>query len=195
MGWTDLLLRLRALVRRRRAEGELDEELTFHIEMEARRNRAAGVADREARQRAQARFGGVQRVREECRDVRGLTLLENLARDIRYGARVLRKTPVFTVIAVLSLAVGIGANTAVFSLLDTVLLRMLPVRNPEQLVVARWGASKDPGLHTTWATGGGDGHGGWTRNVFSWPIFTEVRARSRTLGAVMGFSPLGPVNV
>ena len=195
MGLTDFLLRLRALVRRRRAENELDEELRFHIEMEAGKNRGAGMADAQARQMARAHFGGVEQVREECRDLRGLTLLENLARDIRYGSRVLRKTPVFTVIAVLSLAIGIGANTAVFSLLDTVLLRMLPVRNPEQLVVARWGARKDLNLSTTWATGGNDGRGGWTRNVFSWAIFSEMRSRSRTLDAVMGFSPLGPVNV
>jgi hypothetical protein len=114
MGWTDLLLRLRALVRRRHAEGELDEELNFHIEMEARKGRYAGMTDAEARQSARARFGGVAQVGEQCRDVRGLTFLENLARDMRHGARVLRKTPLFTAIAVLSLAIGIGANTAGF---------------------------------------------------------------------------------
>ena len=195
MGWTDLFLRLRAFVRPRSAEGELDEELRFHMEMEARKERANGLTDQEARRSARDRFGGVEQVREECRDARGLTLLENLVRDIRYGARLLRKTPAFTAIAVLSLAIGIGANTAVFSLLDTVLLRMLPVRNPEQLVVARWGAHADLSLNATWATGGDDGHGGWTRNVFSWAIFSEMRTRSRTLRELMGFSPLGPVNV
>ncbi len=66
-------------------------------------------------------------------------MLENLGRDLRYGMRVLRKTPVFTLVAILSLGIGIGANTAVFSVLDNVLLRMLPVRNPEELVVLRWG--------------------------------------------------------
>jgi predicted permease len=195
MGWTDLVLRLRALLRRRRAEGELDEELRFHMEMEAHKLRAAGLTDGEARHSARVRFGGVEQVREECRDVRGLSILENIARDVRYGTRLLRKSPAFTAIAVLSLAIGIGANTAVFSLVDTVMLRMLPVRNPEQLVVLKWGARADLRLSATWSTSGDDGHGGWTRNVFSWAIFSEMRARSRTLREPMGFSPLGPVNV
>lgn len=195
MGWTDLVLRLRALVRHRRSERDLKEELNFHLEMQARKNRAAGMADLEARQSARAGFGGLEQVREQCRDVRGLTFLENVLRDIRFGARVLGKTPVFTGIAVLSLAVGIGANTAVFSLLNTVLLRKLPVRNPEQLVVARWGASKDLDLTSTWASGSSNGHGGFTTNVFSWTIFSEMRTRGSTIGEVIGFSPLGPVNV
>jgi predicted permease len=195
MGWTDLYLRLRALVRRGRAEGELDEELRFHMEMEARKQRAAGVTDEEAKRSAHALFGGVEQVREECRDVRGLSFLENLARDIRYGARLLRKTPVFTAIAVLSLAIGIGANTAVFSLVNTVMLRMLPVRSPEQLVVAKWGAHKSLDISANWATGGDDGHGGWTENVFSWAAFSEMRRRNGALRDAIGFSPLGPVSV
>ena len=194
MSWTDLILRLRALVRHGHAEGELDEELRFHMEMEARKRRAEGLTDEEARRLARSRFGGADLVREECRDVRGLTLLENLVRDIRYGVRMLRKTPGFTVIAVLSLAIGIGANTAVFSLLDTVLLRMLPVRSPEQLVVARWGAHADLSLSATWANGSDDGHGGHAINVFSWAIFSAMRSHGRALSDVMGFSPLGPVN-
>ena len=195
MGWHDLLLRLRALAHRRRAESDLDEELSFHLAMQARKNHAAGMPDSDARRRSLIEFGGVEQVREQCREVRGLLFLENLARDLQCGARVLRKTPLFTIIAVASLAIGIGANTAVFSLLDTVLLRLLPVRHPEQLVVARWGAHTRLDLSSTWATGGGDGHGGWTRNVFSWSIFSQMRAHSRTLADVMGFSPLGPVNV
>ena len=103
MGWNDLLLRLRALARRNRAERELDEELNFHIEMAARKHRPAGMASAQARQSARAHSGGAELVREECRDVRGLTFFENLARDMRYGARVLRKAPVFTAVAVLSL--------------------------------------------------------------------------------------------
>jgi predicted permease len=195
MGWHDLLLRLRALAHRRRAESDLDEELSFHLEMEARKKQAAGVPPGEARQSARVNFGGLEQVREECREVRGLRLLESLARDVRWGARVLRKTPLFTAVAVASLAIGIGANTAIFSLLDTILLRMLPVRNPEQLVVARWGAHADLPIGNVWATGGGDGHGLWSENVFSWSIFTQLREHSRTMRDVMGFSPLGKVNV
>jgi predicted permease len=195
MGWTDLVLRLRALVTHNRVEGELDEELRFHMEMEARKHLAAGLSDEEARRSARVRFGGVEQVREECRDVRGLSFLENLARDLRYGTRVLRKTPGFAIIAVLSLAIGIGANTAVFSLVNTIMLRMLPVRSPEQLVVVTWGAHADLDLSSTWSNMGAAADGGWTRNVFSWPIFLEMRARSRNLADIIGFSPLGPVNL
>jgi predicted permease len=195
MGWTDFILRLRALVRHGRAESELDEELRFHMEMEARKARANGLNEAEARRSARVVLGGVEQVREECRDARGLTLLENLARDLRYGARVLRKTPGFTAIAVLSLAIGIGANTAVFSLLDAVLLRMLPVRNPEQLVVVTWGARKGLDLASYWSTGSGDGHGGWTNNVFPWPIYSNMRARSGVLRDAIGFAPLGEVSI
>ena len=194
MSWTDFLLRLRALAHRQRAESELDEELSFHLEMEARKNQAAGMPEVVARRSAGVRFGGVAQVQEQCRDIRGVALLESLARDLRTGARVLRKTPLFTAVAVASLAIGIGANTAIFSLLDTVLLRMLPVRNPEQLVVLKWGAQTPIEISATWANGGDDGQGGWTRNVVSWPIFTQMRAQSRGIQDALGFSPLGPIN-
>lgn len=100
MGWNDLLLRLRALTHRRRAESDLDEELSFHLEMEARKNQAAGMRESEPRRAANMRFGGVEQVREQCRDVRGLVSLESLVRDLRWGVRILRKTPIFTAVAV-----------------------------------------------------------------------------------------------
>ena len=123
MGWTDLWLRMRALASRSRAERDLDEELSFHLEMEARKARLAGLPEGDAGRRARVNFGGVDQTRERCRDVRGLGWLESLARDLRYGLRVLLRSPAFTAAAVLSLAVGIGATTAIFSLVDAVLLR------------------------------------------------------------------------
>ncbi|MBL8231868.1 MAG: ABC transporter permease [Bryobacterales bacterium] len=192
MRWSDVRIRLRALRSRDRAEAELDEELRFHLEMEARKQRAAG--DARPDDSALVNFGGLEQVREQCRDVRGLTLLENMARDFRYGVRVLRQSPVFTAVAVLSLAIGIGANTAVFSLYDTVLLRVLPVREPKELTIVRWGAQRELSFNATWASGGGDGRGRWTKNVFSWAIFQEMRRGSK-LREVFGFSPLGPVNL
>jgi predicted permease len=185
---------MRALLHHRRADNDLDEELRFHLEMEARKNRVAGMPDSEAHSAARASFGGLDLASEQCRDARGLTVIENILRDFRYGVRVLCKTPVFTTVAVLSLAIGIGANTAVFSLLDTVLLRMLPVRNPEQLVIARWGGHTELGLSTTGSTNNGDANGNWNTNVFSWPAFVDIRAHSRALSGVMGFSSLGQVN-
>ena len=196
MGWTDLWLRVRALARRRGAECELDEELNFHLEMEARKNRLAGMSEAQARRAARVEFGGVERAREECRDARGVAFLQNLARDLRYGWRVLLKTPLFTAIAILSLAIGIGANTAIFSLVDTVLLRMLPVRSPEQLVILKWAANQQPGALYYYATSNRrDGQGRFQLNVFSWDIFAEVRSHSRTVSDAFGFSHLGQLNV
>lgn len=182
MSWTDLLLRARALRSRSRAESDLDDELQFHLEMEARKLGSAAAARRA--------FGGVEQVREECRDARGLSAVENLARDVRFGVRMLAKTPVFTAVALLSLAIGIGANTAVFTLVDALLLKMLPVRNPEQLVVLKWGTKKEVDINTGWSTNGPDARGRHTTNVISWPVYDQLRRESRTLDAVIGFSDL-----
>ena len=167
MGWNDLTMRLRTLFSRRRAERELDEELSFHLAMETEKNRVRGVEAREAGRKAQREFGGVEHFREECRDARGLSALENLVRDVRYGARVLGRTPVFTTVAMASLAIGIGANTAVFSLVDTVLLRSLPVKHAEQLVVLGWSANNSLRVNTTYSvSSGGGARGRWHTNVF-----------------------------
>jgi predicted permease len=196
MGWNDWAMRLRALVSRRRVESELDEELSFHLAMEAEKNRARGLGATEASRAARREFGGVEHFREECRDARGLNAIESLARDVRYGLRVLGRTPVFTAVAVASLAIGIGANTAVFSLVDTVLLRSLPVRHPEELVVLGWSANNAPrSLSQGWAnTGGGGKYGRWHSNVFSWPMLESVQ-RSGALAEAIGYSQLSRLNV
>ena len=129
----DLLFRLRSLIQRRRAERELDREIQFHIAREIEKGIRAGLPAADAERRAQAAFGGLTQIKEECREVRGTRGLETAAQDIRYALRVLRKSPAFTSVAILSLGLGIGANTAIFSLMDAVMLRSLPVQAPEQL--------------------------------------------------------------
>jgi putative ABC transport system permease protein len=132
--FSDLLYRLRALFRREAVESEMDVELRFHIERQVEKYLQSGFTREEAVRRARIEFGGHEQLKEECRDARGVSLLETLFQDISYGLRILARTPVITGVAILSLALGIGANTAIFSLIDTVVLRILPVQKPEELV-------------------------------------------------------------
>jgi predicted permease len=127
---------LSRLFGRRRLERELNQELEFHLEEEIRRLVAVGVDPKEARRRARLELGGVEQVKEEVRDVRGTRWVEDLLGDVKFSLRMMRRTPGFTAAAVLTLAVGIGANTAVYSVVDALLLRRLPLDHPEQLHVA-----------------------------------------------------------
>ena len=125
---------LSRLLRRNRLEKRLDSELRDHLERQVADYIAAGMSERQARRRASLEFGGLDQVKELCRDVRGTRWLEELAHDVRYGIRVFRRNPSFTTAAVLSLALGIGANTAIFTLVDATLLKPLTVREPHRLV-------------------------------------------------------------
>ena len=132
--WSRLRFWLEAILRRSSMESDMDTELHFHIEAYADDLVRSGVSRREATRRAKLEFGGAERVKEECREARGVHFLETLFRDIRFGLRRLRKSPGFTAVAALTLAVGIGANSAIFSVINGVLLKPLPYLHAEELI-------------------------------------------------------------
>ena len=135
--WRRLAFRLRALFRRSRLEREIDEELRYHVERATEENLARGLEPGEARRAALVALGGVEHTKEDVRDAWGVRALETLTQDVRYGLRGLRRNPGYTAAVLVTLALGIGANTAVFSVVNGVLLKPLPYKRGEQVVLLR----------------------------------------------------------
>jgi predicted permease len=172
MRWRQKLrLRSRSMFWRGRVERELDEELRFHMEQQIAENLAAGMTADEARHAARRSVGGVEQIKEDCRDMRRVNYFENVIQDVRYAGRILSKNPGFTAVIVLTLALGIGANTAIFSIFDVFLLRMLPVKDPERLVIV----SRPDKIQ-----------GGF--NAFRYSAFEHLRDHNSVLSGIFGIT-------
>ena len=141
---TAVLMRMRAMFQRDRLDRELAAELDSHLAMHVDDNVRAGMALEEARRQALLKLGGVAQVEEQYRHVRGIPFIERLMRDVRFAARTLGATPVFTSVAALTLGLGIGANAAIFSVLNAVLFQPLPVERPDELVMVNRGTACRP---------------------------------------------------
>ncbi len=169
--------RLRSIVTRNRLDREFDEELTTHLELLTDEFRRRGLSATEARREALLKLGRPDRLREAHREHRGLPVVDVLTQDLRYALRRLWKSPAFTAVVTLSLALGIGANTALFSLVDSLLLRSLPVREPDRLVQIQAFPVLTAGFKKPF-------------HMFEPSVFETVRAQDQIVSEVVGFSRL-----
>src|SRR5579859_7497685 len=126
--------RLRALFQKEQLDRDMNEEMRSHVEMQTKENIEAGVSPDEARRAALRQFGWTESIKEICRDQRGVAWLDNLFQDVFFGFRMLRKAPAFTAVVILSLALGVGATTAIYSVVNTILLNPVPGTQPDRLM-------------------------------------------------------------
>jgi predicted permease len=167
--------RARYLFNRDKFDQEMDDEVLAHIETRTAELQRSGLAPEEALRQARLEFGNVSRSKEATRRVWGVTTIEGIAQDLRYGFRQLRRSPGFAATAILSLALGIGANTAIFQLLNAVRLRSLPVRDPQQLVEVRVLGNTNMGVHNEWGS-------------LTYPLWEQIRDHQESFSGVFAWS-------
>ena len=169
-------VRLQSLFRRKRSSQQLEDEIQFHLEQQIAENIASGMNPEEARHAAMRTFGNPTFLKEETRDTWGWLWLDQMVQDLRYIIRMLRKSPGFTVVAVLTLAMGIGANTAIFQLIDALRLRTIPVKEPQQVVTVQ--LADDTGIRGSKASG---------YPVLTNPIWEKLRDNQHTFSGVLAW--------
>jgi hypothetical protein len=192
-------LKLQSLLHRGRKEDDLRDELQFHLDEEAEEHQAEGMTGEQARHAARRDIGNLTLVQEEARAVWTWTYLEQLAQDCRYGFRSMAANKAFSMLAILSLALGIGANTAIYSFMDSLLLRSLPVSDPESLAVLNWGTN-GPGRDSVMRSMSGatwsDRQWRETGGIFPFPAFELIRTNSAAVfSSIFAYYPARKVNV
>jgi predicted permease len=177
-------LRLQTLFHRRRIAHELDDEIQFHLEQQVAENIAAGMSPEESRYAAMRAFGNPTVLKEETRDTWGWIAVEQIVKDLRYGLRMLGQNFGFSAVAVVTLALGIGANAAIFTVINAVMLRALPVEHPEELVTVG-----NPARVHSWGTGTP------RTDVFSYPLYRELRENNQVFSSLLASSNLGSLRI
>ena len=184
------------LARRGRKEDELNEEIRFHLDEKAEHLQAEGFAGDQAKWAARRDLGNVTLLKEDTRAMWTWTLLEQFAQDVRYGLRTMAGTKLFTSMAVLSLALGIGANTAIYSFMDAIMLRALPVRHPEELVILNWRAKADPPIvHSHWGDNYRDSGGSEVSPNYPYPAYELLRDRNQVFSSLFGHAVAERLNL
>ena len=188
------------LIGRRSREEQLAAELQFHLDEETEQRQATGMSAEDARGAARRELGNLGLVREETRAAWSWALVEQFVQDLRYGARTMLRNPAFTVLASLSLALGIGANTAIYSLMHALLMRPLPVSDPGSLVVLKWritakNGTDDTVVHHASGYFDGDGKTGTMSLIFPFPAYEVLRKSGGGLSVLFAYRPAGRLNV
>ena len=185
-----LISRLKGLFTSQRQDEELNDELQAHLEMLVEENRRKGMPAEEARRIAGVTLGGIAQTAEAYREARGLHFVQTFLQDVRYSLRTLRRAPGFAAVVVISLALGIGANTAIFSAIDAVMLRMLPVEDPQQLVMLEWHAPKWPEKYVEDLEGSsfGNEHDGQSSYSFTYPQYQQFKNQNHVFSSTFAFA-------
>jgi predicted permease len=187
--WSQVVSWMEGVTRRRRVEADMRDEMAFHLESRAAHWREQGLSAADALRRARAEFGAVERYKEEGRQARGLRWLDELRGDLRYALGTLRAAPLFTAVSVAILAIGIGANTAVFSVVEAVLVRRLPVADPDALRQLAWvePANRQWRMRYDGSTRPGT-DGTRLMTSFAWPVYTQLRDRTTAFSSLFLFA-------
>jgi predicted permease len=180
---------------RKRWEHDLAEELRFHIERQTALNIAAGMLSSEAHRLAILQLGATEGLKEACREQRRGYWFESWLADVHYGLRGLRKNPSFAAVAILSLALGIGVNIAIFTLAQEILLQKLAVPHPDQLRLVNWTAGEKRVVHSTWGNWDQTPSGEFTSTSFAYPVYQELRRENTVLGDLFAFKLFGHATI